>query len=109
MTRAVHCSSCGETVREMTSAYLSAYTELDGQDDTCPECDAYGVFQFDADEDGVRVTFQAEEHDGSPLCPCGTCPDGGPFPCIDYERSSCPWHRDPSYCGTCNYCEQSED
>ena len=57
-TRAVLCSRCGETVLEVGWNPFG----LDGESDACPGCDAYGVFQVDADEDGVRVIFQAEVH-----------------------------------------------
>jgi len=81
MTRAVLCSHCGETVREISRG-PGGYAGLDGCDDTCPRCDTYGVYQVEADDDGVRVTFQAED-DPSPDCRCETCPQGGPYTCID--------------------------
>lgn len=81
MTRAVLCSRCGETVRELVYETLPQY--FDGTEDTCPGCDAEGVIQVDADEDGVRVVFQAEDKDTSPNCRCEECPMGGPYTCID--------------------------
>jgi hypothetical protein len=81
VTHIAICSRCGEIVREIPSEFFNRM-QLDGSDDTCPECYAEGVIQVDADDDGIRVSFQADEKDGSPDCRCEECPAGGPYTCI---------------------------
>lgn len=41
--------------------------------------------QCDGPEPETETDDEPEDPDNvdtSPMCPCGTCPDGGPFPCV---------------------------